>query len=231
MKLLILAGGYGTRLKSVLKDKPKILAPVDNSTFLDFQIKNFVNQKIYSFIFLLHYKAIEIQSHLKRINKEYLNKLEIKIVIENKPLGTGGSILNAVKQLSLKEEFLLINGDTWIDSGFSKIRSAHSSSVAVVEVKNNRRYGSIKVDSNNNIIDFSEKKIGTFGLINSGLLKFYPNDLTNFTSETSSLEYEILPYLAKKKKLKAIKIDANFIDIGIPYDYSKFCEMIKNETN
>ena len=47
----------------------------------------------------------------------------------------------------------------------------------------------------------------------------------------NSLENEILPYLAKKKKLKAIKIDANFIDIGIPYDYSKFCEMIKNETN
>ena len=52
--------------------------------------------------------------------REYLNKLEIKIVIEDKSLGTGGSILNAIKQLNLKEEFLLINGDTWIDTGFSK---------------------------------------------------------------------------------------------------------------
>ena len=104
MMLLVLAGGFGTRLQSVVTEVPKALAPVGDVPFLKLQIEHWKKQGITSFIFLLHHQADLIVNFLKIQQASLLNECEIHWVIEPRPMDTGGAVAYAVKKqkLSLK---------------------------------------------------------------------------------------------------------------------------------
>jgi NDP-sugar pyrophosphorylase family protein len=226
LKLLVLAGGFGTRLKSVVKELPKALAPINDIPFLYYQIKNWKKQGVRDFVFLLYFQADMIISFLESEKSGILKNCSLKCIIEPKPLGTGGAIKYCINELSIKENFLVANADTWLGSGVKQLIKKNSPSLLIVEVEDSQRYGSV-ILRNNKIMSFKEKtNFKSKGLINAGLAILNPN-FFNLSSDVFSLENQIFPSLVKKNLLVGLELKTTFIDIGVPDDYYRFIKMFK----
>jgi len=228
LHLIVLAGGFGSRLKSILKNTPKALAPINNKPFLELQLDHWINQGISSFTFLLHYEAIQIINFLDDYKALHKNECKFNYVTENKPLDTGGAILNAIKTLNIKDDFMVTNADTWLDTGIKIISESMPPTILAVHLNDCSRYGTIKFDKNNTVLSFKEKsKSSSRGFINAGLMKLSPDIFLNIEKENFSLERDIFPYLVDNNLLKVLPINTFFIDIGVPEDYKIFCEKNK----
>lgn len=231
MKMLVLAGGFGTRLQTTVSGIPKALAPIDNQPFLFIQLKNWISQGIHEFTFLLHYQNEAIISFLQSNKSGILKNCNINWVIEKTPMGTGGAIVHAIRQLNLNGEFLLINADTWISTGINKILHTQSPTIAVIYKKNINRYGQVKFDSMNQVIQFTEKnESNSKGWINSGLSYLHTDFFLDLNDHPFSLEQDFYEILIKKRVLNVIKLKTEFIDIGIPADYFEFCNWYKSKS-
>ena len=228
--LLVLAGGFGTRLKETVSDVPKALAPVNGKPCLYYLIENWAAQGINRFTFLLHHKAELIEEFLESLKKEiWLKDCEINSVKEPVPMGTGGAVAYAVRQNRIDGEFLVANADTWLGSGIREILNAESPAIATIEVSNTGRYGSVQVNKGK-VMDFEEKQKNPGpGLINTGLYKLDDSNFMSWDGKPFSLERELFPQLVTDGKLTAVKINTDFIDIGIPEDYFRFCQWIESE--
>ena len=132
--LFVLAGGFGTRLRSVVSDVPKPMAPIGNESFLHYQIKNWVNQGVKSFVFLLHYQADIIIDYLRSEEHDLFKSCYVSWLVEPKPMGTGGAIAYAVEKLNIKGGFLVTNADTWLGSGINQVMQSIAPSMAVIFV-------------------------------------------------------------------------------------------------
>jgi D-glycero-alpha-D-manno-heptose 1-phosphate guanylyltransferase len=226
---MVLAGGFGTRLKSVVPDTPKALASINGIPFLKLQLDNWTNQGLSSFIFLLHYGANQIIDFLEEEKKIRGNNISFKYVTEDEPLDTGGAILNAINTLDIKSDFLVINADTWLDQGVDVIYDTISPSILVVSLENCSRYGAVKFDKNYKVKSFEEKSLNKKGkgFINAGLMKLSPDIFINSNKRRFSLEKDIFSSLVEKNLLVATPSNAFFIDIGVPKDYEYFCKINK----
>lgn len=223
IKLLVLAGGFGTRLRSANISQPKVLAPINGIPFIELQIQNWLRQGIRSFIFLLHHEAHKVIQFLKANENGLLKDCEIVTLVEPIPLGTGGAIAYAVKELLLQEDFYLSNADTWLTSGIGELSEVSSPAIAVVKNQNSARYGQVKFGSDQRVTAFIEKNaMIKLGWINAGLSKLSPDIFRGRINPTFSLEEDIFPRLVECGELRAVQISSNFIDIGIPEDYIKF---------
>jgi D-glycero-alpha-D-manno-heptose 1-phosphate guanylyltransferase len=227
-KLIILAGGFGTRLNTLITDVPKPLAPINGKPFLYYILQKWVENGIEEIIFLLHHRAEQIQIFVN-YEKEFgiLNNCKTSFIVEREPLGTGGAIANALNLLNLNGSFVVTNADTWLSSGYKEIIMSPINSMVVVMVNNPSRFGTVQI-INNKIVKIQEKKEDIkAGWINAGIYhlssEIFLNRKGNF-----SLEKEIFPFLSKNKKLIPIQIKTDFIDIGIPDDYIKFCNWIES---
>lgn len=227
MNIFILAGGFGTRLQSVVQHVPKPMAPICGKPFLDYQIKEirkyFPDETIY---LLTHYMSGIIEEY-------YKNYSSIKIIKELQALGTGGSIKHAIQTLSLDatQPLLVFNGDTFLKPNLLEMINSSSREITLLAAfqENCARYGSLNI-KNDIIIDFKEKsKNCRNSYINAGCYFF--KSLTFFNNKESlfSLEYELESY-AKIKPLGMHYYKEIFIDIGIPEDYNKMIEYI-NDNN
>jgi D-glycero-alpha-D-manno-heptose 1-phosphate guanylyltransferase len=231
MKLLVLAGGFGTRLQSVVSDVPKALAPVGSAPFLRLQLENWISQGLRSFVFLLHHQSELVIAFLKSEQSGLLKGCEVQWVVETKPMGTGGAVAHAVQQLQLSGSFLVTNADTWLGTGIAGVSSARAPAMAVVSVGDAGRYGRVQVDDQFNITVFHEKsKVGGVGLINAGLCHLDARFFQSWNHEPYSLEQVSFPAMAAEGLLKAVVLDADFIDIGIPEDYRKFCDRLQKRS-
>lgn len=230
--MLVLAGGFGSRLQSAVSDVPKPLAPVQGIPFLKFQIDNWVSQGIRSFVFLLHHKAQMIIDFLKAEMGDSLLNCEVKWIIESKPMGTGGAILHAVNELGITKGFLVTNADTWLSGGIRALAEIDGSGMALMYVNNIGRYGSVNL-VDDRVATFSEKGQSTgSGWINAGLCKLMPDVFLEIAvpyDSPFSLEEVIFPQLALSNELNAIFLTDAFIDIGIPEDYHEFCNWIASQ--
>ncbi|GAB2813155.1 nucleotidyltransferase family protein [Ferruginibacter profundus] len=219
---VILAGGLGTRLKSVVSDVPKCMAPVNGMPFLAFIINDLKKQGIKRFIFSLGYKSESIidfaEEHYKNLDKVY--------VIEKAPLGTGGAIKEACKN-ALEENVIVLNADTLFAIDLQELADIHSKqknecTIALKQMTNFSRYGSAETNSNAMITSFKEKQFLKKGLINGGI---YVLNVAAFLKEPLpdifSFEKEYLEKNVDTHKLYGIAFDDYFIDIGIPEDYEK----------
>lgn len=228
MKLLILAGGFGTRLKSVIDGVPKALAPVGDKPFLHLQLEHWVGQGITSFVFLLHHQADLIIEFVDSIKHDVLQDCEIQYVLESIPLDTGGAVANAIKDLNLLGDFLLTNADTWIGSGVADLLGGPSPSIATVDMTNASRYGRLELDEFSNITAFVEKSEQSKpGWINAGLCKLSVDFFLPWNGSAFSLEKETFQRLVDEGEVRAIKLQTDFIDIGVPEDYLRFCLWVK----
>ena len=227
--LMVLAGGFGTRLRGLVNHVPKPLAPVAGKPFLVHLIEQWVRQGVTEFIFLLHFESQLIEAILLDILRDKpFGNLKIDVIVEDQPLGTGGSVINAINTLNIKESFLVVNADTWLGGGLKEINDSSPNTIGAVMVSNCSRYGALAV--NNGIIaSFLEKKNSNrAGLINAGLYHLSASIFLGLSGRVSfSLESEVFPNAVSKGMLFALEIDTDFIDIGIPEDYLKFCRWVE----
>jgi len=223
---IILAGGLGTRLRTVISDIPKCMAPINGKPFLYYLLENLKNKGIENFIFSV--------GHLHEIIERYLNEnyanLNYKISLEEEPLGTGGAIKSACLKTSQKN-ILVCNGDTFYNIDVDLLYKFHeekkgSCSQCLKPMQNFDRYGAVELNSDQSIKSFKEKKFYASGLINGGIYVLNVIDFLNgnlpekFSFEKDYLERNIHKP-GEKQNLFGMIQDEYFIDIGVPEDYEK----------
>jgi D-glycero-alpha-D-manno-heptose 1-phosphate guanylyltransferase len=225
---IILAGGFGTRLQSVLADIPKCMAPVNGKPFLTYILDYLITQKISKVILSVGFR----KEHIINYFGDNYNSIAIVYAIENEPLGTGGAIKLAMNQVTGKSVFVL-NGDTHFIPDLELMHETHEKSsaditIAVKQMLETDRYGTVELDKNAAIIHFKEKEpnMGT-GLINGGIYLINRHVLDAFGEKRFSLEQVVFKKSTYSLKMQAFRTDAFFLDIGIPDDYTKAQNMIK----
>ena len=219
---IILAGGFGTRLRSVDPDLPKSLVKVAGRPFLFYVINYLRMQGVTQFIFSLGYKADLIITYLK----DYFPTLDYSIVTEDEPLGTGGAINLAIAQANTSD-VLICNGDSLFridldDMARFHIQKQSDCTLALKRMQEFDRYGMVELDENCRVIHFKEKQFYKEGLINGGtyiLNKTYFQSL-NWQSRFS-FEKEFLENYLSRTSIYGYISEGYFIDIGIPEDYNK----------
>jgi D-glycero-alpha-D-manno-heptose 1-phosphate guanylyltransferase len=219
MKSIILAGGEGIRLKEVIKDIPKPMAPIYGKPFLELLISQLKKWGIKDIILSIGYKKEVIRTYFMDGKKWGVN---IEYSEEDQPLGTGGAIKNAANWLD-EDNFVVMNGDSILNIDFSKLISFHKNyaalaTIGLAYVENTFRYGRIKTKETNEIFDFSEKGIQGKGFINGGVYVFNKEILKIIPEGKSSLEKDILSKIILQG-IYGFKTNGFFIDIGIPEDY------------
>jgi NDP-sugar pyrophosphorylase family protein len=223
IEVLILVGGKGARLQSVVSDVPKPMAPIGDRPFLDYLIENLENQGLCNISLLSGYKAELIADHFKA-------KKNVKVIVEDKPLGTGGAIINALKEVE-GERILVLNGDTFFHGAHTPLLTTYHKDrflMGLTLVEDVSRYGEVFLNESNQVEKMKEKQeSSSSGLINLGMYLFNKEVLSSFsTLEKSSLETEILPKLIASGHVFGQALKGDFIDIGIPSDYQKSQELI-----
>lgn len=182
MQAIILCGGLGTRLKSVIKDIPKPMAPINNKPFLEFIFEYLKRQGIKEIILAVSYKYEVIQEYFK---DEFLG-IKIKYSIEKEPLGTGGAIKEALK--FIKNEACVLNGDTFFDIDLNKLKlNGGKIYLALKQMNDFDRYGTVNVDKQGFVISFEEKIFKTQGLINGGIYLLTKDIFNEFDLEKNFL--------------------------------------------
>ncbi|RHX91183.1 D-mannose-1-phosphate guanyltransferase [Leptospira yasudae] len=227
--LFILAGGFGTRLQSVVSDVPKPLAPIEKKPFLQYLLERWIEQGVSNFIFLLHHKAELIVQFVQEFQKTSQAAFDFSIVREAVPLGTGGSVANAVRVLGLSTDFFVSNADTWLGPNtIQRMNHLPDCGIGIVKVKNTSRYGSVEL-RNEKIVKFREKTLSSGSdWINAGIYKLNSKIFENWNGQPFSMESELFPKLIAINGLNAIKLENEFIDIGIPEDYAQFQKWIQS---
>lgn len=220
---IILAGGIGSRLKEVVNEQPKVMAPVNGRPFMEYLL-DYLTEYIFEHVVIsVGYMKEQIMEHF---GNEYKG-IRIDYAIEDEPLGTGGGVKKAFELIEGRRAFVF-NGDTMFrinlirQFDFHQIRQTDFS-VVLRQVDEVARYGSVKVDIDKKIIKFREKgaKKGK-GLINGGVYlinrRFFEK---NVFPERFSLEKDCLEALVDTGQFHGLECKQYFIDIGIPEDYER----------
>jgi D-glycero-alpha-D-manno-heptose 1-phosphate guanylyltransferase len=215
--VIILAGGFGTRLSTVVKDVPKPMAPINGKPFLHYIFKELQHQKIKQVVLSV--------GHLKEVIQDYFQDsylgISIQYAIENEPLGTGGGIKHAFN--FVEDDAFVLNGDTFFDIELSKLKKTDADiSIALKPMFNFDRYGTVELNNENRIVSFNEKKYCEHGLINGGVYYFKKSLFDKIETERKfSFEKDILEKHLHHLQIQGTVFDNYFIDIGIPEDYKQ----------
>jgi NDP-sugar pyrophosphorylase family protein len=220
---LLLVGGMGTRLRSVVQNVPKPLASVGDKSFLELLIRQLKHQGIRKLVLCTGYLADQVENEF---GDGHALNLDIQYSKELEPLGTGGAIKLAQSRIGNASEFLVMNGDSFLEIDLAPFIQFHRDrqafiSIAVVRVEDSSRYGTVQIDRDHQVTGFMEKAGSTGpGLINAGVYLFSPEVLQSIPEGRSSLEKDLFPRLIGKG-VCAYECHGMFIDIGTPEDYSK----------
>jgi len=218
---IILAGGFGTRLQSVVNDVPKPMAPINNIPFLNYVFDYLKFYQIEHVVLSTGYLAEKILDYYK----EEFNGIKISYTKEETPLGTGGGIRLAMTKCTTTD----LNGDSFFDVDINIHYSNHvlkqaNCTLALRKVDNAARYGTIQLGDLNAIDAFKEKdSVEREGLINGGVYILNREIYLSKTEVNSAFSIEKDFYEKRIKELTIFGFEYNgyFIDIGIPEDYKK----------
>jgi len=215
---LILAGGFGTRIKDLLGDLPKPMAPVNGKPFIEWTVRWLKAQGLRDIIISAGYHAEVLEKHFSNLPVPEMN---ICCINESEPMGTGGGLAYAANASAKKpDRWLVLNGDSLIFVELELLASALDDAQGVIvtrTVPDTSRYGSVLIDKSDRITDFSEKQPGA-GQINGGVYLLRSPMLNSFPkSRPLSLENEVFPNLIRHGvKLNAHRVNSPFLDIGTP---------------
>lgn len=226
MPAIILAGGFGTRLKEVVSDVPKPMAPVDGKPFLEYLIAQLIKWNVRDVILSVGYKRDVIKAYFGTGERW---GIRIRYAEEDAPLGTGGAIFSAA-HLTTADTLLVLNGDSFFSADFQKLVDFHTSTaglvtMALVQMNDTGRYGRVEVGPDGAVTGFVEKKGESPGLINSGVYVVSRTVLTFFPPSPSSFEQDVIPKIMHNN-FYACQLRGDFIDIGIPEDYERAAEFL-----
>ena len=221
MEALILVGGFGTRLKTIIQDIPKPMAPVRGKPFLEYILHSLCNGGISGFVFCVGYKHDIIEHYFGSSFKG----LPITYSLETEPLGTGGALLQGLS-LVKEEHCVVVNGDSFFAVDLNKFMKLHMESradftIALKKMYNFDRYGTVTVVEDR-IVSFAEKKFCKEGLINGGVYIIKKDLLlSEQLPRAFSLEKDFLEKRVSNSRIFGKIFDGYFIDIGIPEDYER----------
>jgi D-glycero-alpha-D-manno-heptose 1-phosphate guanylyltransferase len=222
---MILAGGKGTRLRSVLPNAPKPLAPVNGAPFLFVLMELLERKGVREVVILSGYMADVLE---QTVSQCYRGSLRFIFSREDSPLGTGGAVRNAAHLAS--DPTLLVNGDTFFDGNlvalslFHEITSADVT-LSLVRVPDSGRYGSVETDEAGRILRFVEKRPGppSPGLINAGFTLCSRDFLMSLPEDGPfSMETDIFPRAVSEGRIFGLVQERAFHDIGTPESLRAF---------
>ncbi len=224
MEAIVLAGGLGTRLQSVISDVPKPMAPIGDKPFLEYILKYLKKNSISKVILSVGYKWEIIQEYFGN----NFDGIELVYSVEDAPLGTGGAIKKAMSKVT-NDKVYIINGDTFFNVNLNKLELVNNSKL-VLSLKNMQdfdRYGCVESNENNLVTKFTEKSYRKVGNINGGIYLASKDIFDDFDLETVFSFEEFMEHNLEKLNISSMVFDNYFIDIGIPQDYEKAQKEIK----
>ena len=225
LDLVVLAGGKGSRIKSLLRNRPKPMAIFNKKPFLEYIIQNYSKYHFKNIFILTGYKSDIIY---KKFNNKYYNFNLIKCLKELRPMGTAGA-LSILKKKNVND-FILINGDTFLDINLNQlIKSCSKNSYGSITLvkndfyKSNRKLSTLALRENK--IIYQDKS----NFMNGGIYFFKKKIFKLIKNKNTSLENDILPNLIKNKKISGIKTKNFFLDIGTPENFKKAKKIISKK--
>ncbi len=221
MEAIVLAGGFGTRLQSVVSDIPKPMAHVNHKPFLEYVLYYLQKNGITRVILSVGYKHEIIKDYFK----SSFAGMEVDYVVEDEPLGTGGAILKALSLINQSHVFV-INGDTFFNIDLKELLSNHLNyqsdlTLSLKPMESFNRYGSVELNQNFKVIDFKEKEFVLKGNINGGIYVISKNIFDSFKLPSKFSFEEFMHKNINDLNIYATIFNNYFIDIGIPEDYEK----------
>ena len=227
--VVILCGGFGTRLRPAVSDRPKVLAEINENTFLDILINDLLKHGFRNIILCVGYLKEQIIEHFN-----YEKNYNILYSEEDTPLGTGGALKNA-RTLIKSDTFMAMNGDSICNIDFKDLFDIHIDKNALLSMvlthsQDGNDYGNVALDDSQNITSFKEKSDDKREcLINAGVYMMQNEIFSYMPDENNfSLEYDLFPKLITSKCYGYI-IENELLDIGTPERYKKAIDIIKNE--
>jgi D-glycero-alpha-D-manno-heptose 1-phosphate guanylyltransferase len=220
MEAIVLAGGLGTRLQSVLPATPKALSPVAGRPFLSYIVDYLLRQGVDHFIFSVGHLSEQV---IRFLEKKY-SHLSYDLCVELTPLGTGGAIKKAMSY-SREPQVLVLNADTFFDIDLSSMFRQHGAhdadcTIGLKQMKNFDRYGTVVLGDNNRVVSFKEKCYQAEGLINGGYYIFRKQSFPGKElPEVFSIEKDFLEQELNALNIQGFISGGYFIDIGIPSDF------------
>jgi D-glycero-alpha-D-manno-heptose 1-phosphate guanylyltransferase len=220
---ILLAGGLGTRLKKTVPDLPKPMAPVNGRPFIEYVLDYLIKNDVRKFILSVGYKHEAFASHFANDYKG----CQVLFSVENEPLGTGGGIKKALEYVE-SPEVLILNADTFFKFDIYGFYQSHKKTnadltIALRQMKDIGRYGSVDVDEEMRVTGFSEKSnTSKSGYINGGVY-LIKKDIFSVLGlpEKFSMEKDFLEVYYNTLKICGFPSRGYFLDIGIPEDYEK----------
>ncbi len=217
LSLVILVGGKGSRISKYSKGIPKPLIQFDKIPFLDLILNYYTKFDFQEIILLAGYKGNYFK---KKYHNKLKNLIKIKVITEKKPLGTGGALLKIKKKV--KNDFLLLNGDSYFEINFNKIKKIKKRLVNIfltknINYKSNKKLSSLSLDKNDRVVFSSKNKYMNAGVIffQKKIFDLFPND------KIFSLEDDFLNKIIEKKNVYGTIENNFFIDIGTPKNLKK----------
>ena len=238
MEAILLCGGLGTRLRSVVSDRPKPMADIAGKPFLHYLVKMLSERGVKHLIFALGYMGEQIEAYFKS-GEDY--GLSISYSYEDSPLGTGGAIRNALSHVS-EENVLVLNADTYFHTDYEsllreQLKNKAAMTIAGRKIEDISRYGAILKDESGRILRWNEKmspdqaEASCPGEINGGIYVMQKSLIEKIPEGKQSLENDCIPaWLEDGVYLQALPSDGYFMDIGIPEDYAQFRKDIESGT-
>lgn len=208
MKAVILAGGFGKRLKPLTDEKPKPMIEVLDKPIIEWQIRWLKSHGINDIILCVGYMKEHIVNYVGSGSKLGINAY---YTVEDTPLGTGGALKNAESLLSKEERFFMLNGDILTNINPLRLKDELSkdlvATLAVVPLPS--PFGIVQIGDDSKVLGFAEKPKLTEFWINAGVYCM-SKEIFKYLPESGNIETTALPTLAKDKKLKAVKFEEKF---------------------
>lgn len=227
MEAIILSGGLGTRLRSVVSIVPKVMAPINSVPFLQYTLEKLYSQGFERVILATGYK----KEYIKNYFGNQYKGMELCYSEETIPLGTGGAIKKALKMAN-DNDVIIMNGDIYTDMDFNELMRCHKQSnqsvtISLMEMEKFDMFGSVTLSAGY-ITSFNEKKYVDLGYMNVGCYVFSKNILNFFEENVNfSIEKDFFNKYSGIIKMNPYFYKGEFIDIGIPENYEKAKKLIK----
>lgn len=218
MEAIILAGGFGTRLRELVPDLPKPMAPIAGKPFLEILLQKLSDKGFHRVILSVGFMSKTIVGYF---GAKFAN-MELDYVVETSPLGTGGAVRYALERAAGDHVFVM-NGDTYLDLEADQVEAHWLATGAPIivgrAVSDTARYGRL-LTQDSRVCGFAEKGAAGAGLINAGSYVFKRRQLDSFPLFVPfSLETDYLAHSVTKERFDLFVTSGDFIDIGVPEDY------------
>ncbi len=219
----VLAGGMGTRLRSVVADRPKVLATVHNRPFLAYLLDQVAGAGVRETVLLTGYMADLVQ---QQFGSKYVG-MDLSYSEEPEPLGTAGALRNALPLLT-RPTVLVLNGDSYCDLDLTTYFERHQNSgaeisLALTAVPDASRFGKVRLSSEDRVVGFEEKQANAGpGWINAGVYLLGRRLIEEIPATGAlSLERDLFPMWAAAGRCLGFKTTGKFLDIGTPKSYAE----------